>query len=204
MSDNSLGDSATRSSVLGDIDGDGDLDRVMHASGQIWLNDGIGDFVDADRVTARNAELADFDGDGDLDALSRNGGGGLWLNDRSGVFFRTGIAPRAAHLPGDYDGDGDLDAIGSGSVLWPNELIAPSADFDNSGDVSGHDFLDWQRGFGLPNPTAAKSDGDADNDFDVDLHDLDVWQTRISVGRRSSELISRMPISAGRVSWTPA
>jgi len=56
--------------------------------------------------------------------------------------------------------------------------IIPSADFDSSGFVTGLDFLAWQRGFGTPAPTAAKTDGDADNDGDVDSVDLGFWESQ--------------------------
>ncbi|WP_148073220.1 choice-of-anchor Q domain-containing protein [Bythopirellula goksoeyrii] len=52
--------------------------------------------------------------------------------------------------------------------------IAPSADFDSDGDVDGHDFLAWQRGFGKSN--AVPADGDSDDDGDVDASDLATWQ----------------------------
>ena len=61
---------------------------------------------------------------------------------------------------------------GIGSTLFP------SADFDNSGLVTGLDFLAWQRGFGTPAPNGTRSIGDADNDLDVDSDDLSVWQSQ--------------------------
>ncbi|MBA4106594.1 MAG: hypothetical protein C0485_12625 [Pirellula sp.] len=56
--------------------------------------------------------------------------------------------------------------------------VAPSADFNASGRVDGHDFLAWQRGFGIAAPNATKANGDADNDSDVDAADLAVWKTQ--------------------------
>jgi glucose/arabinose dehydrogenase len=49
------------------------------------------------------------------------------------------------------------------------------ADFDLNGDVSGLDFLAWQRNVGQQN--ASKSQGDADNDDDVDSNDLAIWES---------------------------
>lgn len=51
-----------------------------------------------------------------------------------------------------------------------------SADFNFDGEVSGDDFLAWQRGFGTIAPNALKSDGDADSDLDVDSGDLGLWE----------------------------
>lgn len=67
--------------------------------------------------------------------------------------------------------DGRMD-IGAYEV----QVVEPSADFDEDGDVDGRDFLAWQRGHGITSPNAEKGDGDADNDTDVDGVDLGVWQ----------------------------
>ncbi|NOY41058.1 MAG: PEP-CTERM sorting domain-containing protein [Planctomycetes bacterium] len=49
-------------------------------------------------------------------------------------------------------------------------------DFDSSGDVTGSDFLAWQRGFGIPvGGGASISDGDANGDGGVDAADLALW-----------------------------
>jgi len=76
------------------------------------------------------------------------------------------------------DGDaipGAVIDIGAFELQAP---IVPSADFNGSGFVTGLDFLAWQRGFGTPAPTAAKTDGDADNDGDVDGTDLGFWESQ--------------------------
>jgi hypothetical protein len=46
-----------------------------------------------------------------------------------------------------------------------------SADFDEDGDVDGHDFLTWQRNLGTL-VGAPHGNGDADGDGDVDVDDL--------------------------------
>jgi len=50
----------------------------------------------------------------------------------------------------------------------------PVADFDFDMQITGNDFLIWQRGFGKANATSA--DGDSDYDTDVDASDLAVWE----------------------------
>jgi arylsulfatase A-like enzyme len=48
------------------------------------------------------------------------------------------------------------------------------ADFDFDGDADGNDFLIWQRGLGMSNPTRAN--GDADLDGVVGALDLQLWR----------------------------
>lgn len=105
-------DDRTRSSVLGDIDGDGDSDMIVSNSSneqnRILVNDGNGFFVDETSTrlpvffdTSSDAELFDIDFDGDLDLLFANSslvpvpGGSpipgpapnaLYINDGQGFF----------------------------------------------------------------------------------------------------------------------
>ena len=82
--------------------------------------------------------------------------------------------------PIDIGIDVGLPFNGSAPDLGAFELSGepPSSDFDFDGDIDSGDFLAWQRGFGTPAPTAAKSDGDSDNDRDVDNDDLAIWQNQ--------------------------
>lgn len=62
----------------------------------------------------------------------------------------------------------------------PNVLRGPlGADFNDDGDVSGEDFLTWQRNQGLfdPNNPATKQDGDANGDGLVNASDLATWES---------------------------
>jgi hypothetical protein len=54
--------------------------------------------------------------------------------------------------------------------------IESSADFDADGDVDGTDFLNWQRGLGVP-PGTGHDRGDANMDTAVNGLDLGVWKS---------------------------
>ena len=116
--------------VLGDVDGDGDLDAVFSNMGprhsQVWLNDGSGRFVDSGQELTpqgHGAGLGDLDGDGDLDlfiSCATYSGypepSKVYLNDGTGVFRDSGQDLGDTELSGtsvdliDIDADGDLDA----------------------------------------------------------------------------------------------
>ncbi len=126
--------------VLGDLDGDGDLDAFLAnydppGFSYFLINDGSGYFtISAQTLPSEHSgysELGDLDGDGDLDLFISSGGfytGGLavWKNDGLGNFTlasefgaayeRTGLAL------GDLDNDGDLDAFTTGWYNTSNEV----------------------------------------------------------------------------------
>ncbi len=114
-----------------------------------------------------------------------NNGGPTWTH----ALLSTSLAIDAGD-PAAVAGGGivpDFDQRGNGRVLDGNnngiaridvgafEFPAPSADFDNDGDVDGRDFLAWQRGFGIT-VGATKNKGDADNNGAVNSIDLGIWQ----------------------------
>ena len=117
--------------VLGDVDGDGDLDLATasaHSVGTVCvrLNNGSGVFSGTQNVATDrypyNLALGDVDGDGDLDLLTANnlgqgvpGSVSVRLNNGSGTFGGTvnvpvGSGSRSVGL-GDVDADGDLDLL---------------------------------------------------------------------------------------------
>ncbi len=122
----------TRSVVLGDIDGDGDLDLIVGNDGEpnrLYLNNGTDDpfnsissmDISADSYSTRVVLLSDIDGDGDLDLIVGNDkeSNRLYLNNGTknpfGGVSGTEITIDSRHTRslalGDVDGDGDLDLI---------------------------------------------------------------------------------------------
>tara|TARA_B100002003_G_scaffold178728_1_gene166656 strand:- start:184 stop:1689 length:1506 start_codon:yes stop_codon:yes gene_type:complete len=195
----SLGDSPTMRVLLGDVDGDGDLDALTSSDDEepnkIWLNDGSGIFHDSgeslgipkDRYFASEDPLGDLDGDGDLDVLVKarydpnavSNRIEIWLNDGSGTFYDSGesfgdLEYSNSSVLGDLDGDGDLDA-------WVSSIqIVKVAGYNAYrhertlqsvwlNDGSGT-FTDSGQTFGESNTNdVALGDLDGDGDLDVFL-----------------------------------
>ncbi|MGF1496276.1 MAG: FG-GAP-like repeat-containing protein, partial [Elainellaceae cyanobacterium] len=166
--------------VLGDLDGDGDLDAIVAETGQtsyIWVNQGEaqagveGEFslgASLGSFDATAIALGDLDGDGDLDAVMVSNAGGedsIWFND-GGVFtesdqttgyFEFDSGRRRDVALGDVDGDGDLDiavATQDANRIWLND---GSGSFTSNGQ-----FLSPEENYGI-------ALGDVDRDGDLDL-----------------------------------
>ena len=181
-----LVDSTGSRAMLGDIDGDGDLDVVMvdvssvglNSDSLIYRNDGQGRFgagvqwQGGTRGQPRFLALADIDGDNDLDAIvtDNQGDDRIYANDGNGGFTETdqqalGQIPQnsGGHLPvfGDIDGDGDNDL-----VLLNSSSGASTEIFLNDGN--GNFTNSGQRLI----PAGSAQDaalGDVDGDGDLDL-----------------------------------
>lgn len=166
--------------VLGDLDGDGDLDLVMSGYDtttrhlRVYANDGTGTFTLAQTlspgVTTSSLALGDLDGDGDLDLMMSGDDGSVnhlkaFTNDGTGKFFLSqslspGVSTSSVGL-GDFDGDGDLDLAMTG--------------YDGSGyqfkvyanDGAGKFTLSQSLSPGLQISSTAL--GDIDGDGDIDL-----------------------------------
>lgn len=170
--------------VLGDVDGDTDLDLVI-ANGQhlpepdwVMSNDGRGNFY-AKRVlgagtlnggapdASYGVALADIDGDRDLDAVLANditSGSVVHQNDGRGNFTvlsyigSVGQARRAVGV-GDFDKDGDTDVV----------LVGLTQDHVYFNDGNGRRWTErplGSRALGRATGVAV-ADVDADTDLDI-------------------------------------
>ena len=163
----SLGDHNTNAFVVGDLDGDGDLDAFAANGNQqanrIWLSNGV-QLSDSGQLlgdgSTMDVALGDVDGDGDLDAVTANvGENRVWLNN-NGLFSDSGqlLGNSTSYgiKLGDLDLDGDLDAFfansGQPNQVWINEGGAFTNSNQNLGDANSHDV----------------ELGDVDGDGDID------------------------------------
>ncbi len=156
--------SSVRATVLADLDGDGNPDKVEaflgheNAQNQIWLGDGQGGFVQVtkshfpkDSDTSVDVIAGDVDGDGDLDlAFANSGQNTLYLNDGRAHFQDATFASLPSSKQNsqtlafaDVDGDKDLDMIvanvGSSNQLLLNNgkgrfVQAAASSFPKDGD----------------------------------------------------------------------
>jgi hypothetical protein len=131
-----MGSSDTRAAVVGDLDGDKDLDVYANNYGQadvVRLNEGGTLTASGETytgVSGLDARGGDVDGDGDLDVFaSIYNGIRIVLNDGDGTFTvsawtATALIGYGVAL-GDFDGDGDLDAFiandNVGDRVWFND-----------------------------------------------------------------------------------
>lgn len=179
--------------VLGDVDGDGDLDFVVANHGNVTtasstvsvrLNDGQGLFNGTQEVEVgpnpNGVVLGDVDGDGDLDLLASNELGGrvsIRLNDGTGNFtgaasqyVLTGSFPQDVVLA-DVDKDGDLDLLTANTA---SSSVSVRRN-DGRGTFSGMQEVPVRLG-----PTRLAV-GDIDGDGDVDFATTDFVSGVVSV-----------------------
>ena len=162
--------------VLGDVDGDGDIDMVVaqaNAPSRVWLNDGSGNFTDsgqtlADGLRTQAAGLGDLDGDGDLVLASENQSPAQVFFNTNGTFTHSGAAIAAGGEFRDFafgDVDGDLDLVGTDysgpgtAEVWLNDGTGV---FTDSGQDMGAVYTNGALDLG-------DLDGDGDGDLDIVL-----------------------------------
>ena len=164
----------TREVMLGDFDGDGDLDLVAgnyNVVNRIYLSNGNGTFgagsnIDTPTNFTRDISIGDLDGDGDLDVVVANNNqvNRLYLGNGNGTFaVGTNVAtPTNATLElilGDLDADGDLDLV-TGNNSQVNRVYLSNG---NGTFAAGNDVAT------PANATRAVELGDVDGDGDLDL-----------------------------------
>jgi VCBS repeat protein len=184
----------TRAVVLGDVDGDGDLDFIagnnaLGGPNRLYLNDGAGDPWDtisgidiapADWQSTTSVALGDVDADGDLDFISGSYMGGtpdgrnrLYLNNGTANPFEgvggTDITAdryqtRSVAL-GDVDGDGDLDLI-AGSYQGSS---GPTRLYLNNATANPWNGVSGSDVTSDTHQTRAVTIGDVDSDGDLDF-----------------------------------
>ncbi|MBN1538183.1 MAG: VCBS repeat-containing protein [Anaerolineales bacterium] len=182
-SDISVDTQNTTSTLLGDVDGDGDLDVVVGNSGQpnrLYLNNGTvypfdgisGSDVSTDTHSTYTLALGDLDRDGDLDLAAGNYGlsNRLYLNEGSGDSFNgesgsdisTDAHATKSLALGDMDGDGYFDLV-AGNYNQANRLYLNNGTSDPFNGVSGSNIS------ADTHNTIAVVLGDVDRDGDLDL-----------------------------------
>jgi hypothetical protein len=72
--------------------------------------------------------------------------------------------------------------------------VANNADFDGDGDVTGADFLRWQRNLGATGAAATLANGNANGDGVIDAADLAIWRGQFGT---SVAALSAVPEPAG-------
>ncbi|MDF7810827.1 FG-GAP-like repeat-containing protein [Hymenobacter sp. YC55] len=175
------------SMVLGDIDGDGDLDLIVAnnsgSSLSVRLNKGNGDFEENRQELStgnqvRVVAIGDIDGDGDLDLLATSNSqnrvsthlnGGDATGSNTGVFTRgqdvtVGTRPQGLAVS-DVDGDGDLDilAANNGNPGNSSSSTVSVRLNDSNGNFSGSQEVL----VGSTPQSVTVGDVDADGDLDL-------------------------------------
>ncbi|MES0491256.1 MAG: FG-GAP-like repeat-containing protein [Leptospirales bacterium] len=172
---------STYTIAMGDVDGDGDIDRVegnWRQPNKVYLNDGTGIFIDSGQNLGTdlttNIFLGDLDNDGDLDLVTGNSSNSkVYINDGTGTFVssRQIASYWTVVALADLDNDGDLDLF---ATTWYGAMSF----FMNNG--SGV-FSQGQtiRDIGTNISVAL---GDIDNDGDLDIIEVKsvyVWPNKI-------------------------
>jgi hypothetical protein len=172
--------------VLGDVDGDGDLDLLVATTSNtvsVRQNAGNGTYAGTQELplddVARQLVLGDVDGDSDLDlvAVLQNGSVRLLRNQGGGTFtlatFPSTDSGQGIAL-GDVDADGDLDVVLTKPALGLVNVFTNNG----SGSFVGGSTSGIAQGI---SPTPVLGDADGDGDLDLFVTDYTNRQARIYV-----------------------
>lgn len=145
---------SVRNPILGDLDGDGDVDLVPAQHNRAFDNVGGGAFVPGRALPGRlRVALADLDGDGDGDLLVLDAAGYAVAENTGSAWRMLPVGPMlgAVHAV-DFDGDGRLDLVAKGSAFrnTPSGFVP-----------AGGAFAD------VPLETTVLGDFDGDGDLDL-------------------------------------
>ena len=181
-----LGSSQSNSVVLGDLDGDGDLDAMVGNYMQpntVWTNDGTGTFTDSGQALGNSGSfsvaLGDLDGDSDLDAMVANSGAPnrVWgvdgcpddPNKTAPGFCGCGVVDTPGLGGCDLNGDGvydDEDVLLAMTEFGIAEAGAPLGDLNGDGVYDANDIRVGMADFGITEAGACPADTNRDGSVD--------------------------------------
>ncbi|MCP4725473.1 MAG: VCBS repeat-containing protein [bacterium] len=160
--------------VLGDIDGDGDLDAVfsnMKNYSEVWYNVGNGQFTDSGQQLLKGshgAALADLDNDGDLDLFltdndeNESTANKAYINDGKGTFTDSGqkVGFKDGHGNSGYCTDVNSDGFPDIHVNYYKA--------DNKVYLNNNGIISEKSSISFPDGTFVFW-GDLDSDGDTDM-----------------------------------